>query len=273
MEPIKIKAGYIRHRWPEKPGLTIYRPHGIEEYLFLHLWNPFVIQLNGETIITKPHACLIYRSKTPQIYNSPESSTQDWFRMSGDVEKLLSKYGLEVNKIYYPKNYGFITSLTRKMELEITVENEHHVELCDSYINNLFILLSREISTTKSSNDILNSQTKEQLKKLRFMLAMDYDKKWTISSMAKAINLSSSYLHSTYKKYYGISPMQDLITIRMHQATVLLTDNTKSINEISEALGYPSPSQFIRQFTKTVGISPLKYRKSTLSSARRNEIE
>ena len=35
----------------------------------------------------------------------------------------------------------------------------------------------------------------------------------------------------------------------------------KSINEISEILGYPSPSQFIRQFTKTMGISHHRYRK------------
>ena len=264
---IRLKARYIRHRWPEKPGLSIYRPNGIDEYLFLHLWNPFKIRLNEKTIITKPHACLIYHNKTPQIYSSKEASTQDWFRMSGDVEEILAKYGLETNKIYYPKNYSFITSLTRKMELECAIENKYHTELCNSHLNNLFIQLSREISSSSNSNEILNSQTKEQLKKLRSILALEYDKKWNIADMATAINLSPSYLHATYKKYYGISPLQDLINIRIHQATILLTDDKKSISEISETLGYPSPSQFIRQFTKTIGISPLKYRNFTISSA------
>lgn len=261
MDAVKIFPGYIRHAWPQKAGMSIYRPHGIDEFLFLHFWNSFQIEIDGQTITTNPHACIIIGSGTPQIYQSKEASTHDWFRMTGDVASFLEKYGLKTNTIYYPPNFSFITSLTRKLELEYTVTNDFHDELCDCYLNNLFILLSREISSTKSINEILNSQTREQLKKLRFQLALDYDKKWTITSMANFVNLSPSYLHATYKRYYGISPMQDLIAIRMQQAAILLGDDNKSINEISDVLGYPTPSQFIRQFTKSMGVSPHKYRK------------
>lgn len=265
MELVRIKSGYIRHSWPEKPGLTINRPRGISEYLFLHFYTSFEIIIDGEKIQTKPHACIILKKQTPQFYYSREESTHDWFRLEGDVESLLARYGLKTNTIYYPKNYSFITSLTRRMELESLSEKEFHEELCNSHLNNLFIQLRRE-TTEKITKDVLNPETIEQLKRLHFTLILNYDKKWTIEAMAKEISLSPSYLHATYKKYYGISPIQDLITIRTHQATVLLTDNTKSIREISEAIGYSSTSQFIRQFTKSIGISPLKYRKLTYST-------
>ena len=122
---IKICPNYIRHSWPEKPGMTINRPNGINEYLFLHFWNSFEIELNGETIITKPHACIIFKKNTPQNYHSSEPSTHDWFRMVGNVEELLNKYNLKCNEIYYPKNYNFIPSLVRKMEVENTTKKAH----------------------------------------------------------------------------------------------------------------------------------------------------
>lgn len=263
---IKICTNYIRHSWPEKPGMTINRPNGISEYLFLHFWNSFEIELNGKIITTKPHACIIYKKGTPQNYHSNEASTHDWFRMVGNVEELLKKYNLECNVIYYPKNYSFITSLVRKMEVESTTKNKYHTQLCDIYINELLTLLSREVYLENTSNTTINPQTKEQLKHLRLQLSLHCDKRWNISSMAKLINLSSSYLFASYKKYYGVSPMQDLIAIRMQHALTLLNGTNKTINEISEELGYPNSSRFIKQFTKNVGISPNKYRQSNQTS-------
>ena len=260
LKTVKIKSGYIRHRWPMKADFSIYRPIGIPEYLFLHFYTPFEIKLGDKTITTKPHACIIIEKHTPQIYRCSEKSVHDWFRLEGDVEALLATYGLRTNTIYYPKNYSFITSLTRRMELESREKKEYYEELCGSHLNNLFIQLSREISN-KASSESLNPETVDQLKKLRFTLACNYSKKWTIDSMAKEISLSSSYLHAAYKKYYGISPMQDLITIRIYEATSMLSSDTKSIREIADELGYPSTSQFIRQFTKSIGVSPLKYRR------------
>ena len=265
---ITFKPGYIRHSWPEKPGLSIYRPNGTFEYSFLHFWNSFEINLNGKTFKTKPHACIIFKKGTPQIFSSEEASTQDWFRMRGDVEEIIHKYGIEFDTIYYPKNYDFITSLTRKMELEFTVKGKYFSELCNAYLDQLFIELSREISTEQTSISV-NSQTKEHLKTLRLQLSLEYDKKWCIDDMAKFVNLSPSYLYATYKRYYGVSPMHDLIAIRMQQAMTLLNDSQKTVNEIAEILGYPNSSHFIRQFTKYKGISPLKYRQRNLIEDRR----
>ncbi len=271
MDSIKIRSGFIRHSWPEKAGLQIYRPNGVDEYLFVHFWNPVQINLNGEIINTNPHACIIINRGTPHIYCWNEALTQDWFRITGNVPAFLDMYGLKTNTIYYPKNYSFITSLTRKLELEDTVENSYSDELCACYLNNLFIQLARELAPNQNQFKLLNTQTKNTLKKLRYQLSLEYDKKWTISSMAEFVNFSPSYLHATYKNYYGVSPIQDLITIRMQQATILLSDNNESVNEIAEMLGYPNTQQFIRQFTKSMGISPLKYRKSALRKIENEE--
>lgn len=258
---LRIRPGFVRHNWPEKAGKNIFRPNGIEEFLFLHFWNSFEIELNGQIIKTAPHACIILKKGTPQNYRWDEPATQDWFRVVGDVETVLNNYNIKTDTIYYPKNYSFITSLTRKIELECTIADTYSLEICNNYLNNLFILLSREISSVNQVvASSLNIQTKEQLRKLRFEFSMNYSKKWTVQDMADFINVSPSYLHATYKSYYGVSPIQDLINVRMQQAAILLSDPDKTVTEISVLLGYPTSQQFIRQFKKNMGVSPLTYR-------------
>ncbi|MBO5200645.1 MAG: DUF4838 domain-containing protein [Clostridia bacterium] len=265
---VSIAPGYIRHAWPEKAGFSIYRPNGIPQYSFFHFWNSFEIVLDGKVIKTEPHACIIYKAGTPQIYKCDQPAIHDWFRMTGDVEGLMHKYGLSFNTVYYPQQHDFITSLTRKLETENTVKDEYYKELSFNRINELFILFARAVSPDSQGGGAVNSRTVEQLKTLRRQLSLEYDKKWTISDMAKFINLSESYLYASYKRYYGVSPMQDLISIRIHQAITLLNDSDMPINEISEKLGYPSTSHFIRQFTKVNGTSPLKFRNNVLVSDR-----
>lgn len=249
----------IRHSWPEKPSFKVDRPIGTNEYVFLHFWEPFDITINAKVYKTSPHACIIYKPGTPQLFGCENASTQDWFRIIGNLDEIMDNLHLSFDTLYYPKNYDFITSLTRKMEIEYSAKKEYYKEICNSYLSELFIHLSREVSINQPQSS-LNSQTREQLKLLRHRLCLEYDKKWNIAEMANLINLSPSYLYSAYKRFYGVSPMHDLISIRTQHARTLLNDSKKTVNEIAELLGYSSTSHFVRQFTKTEGISPLKYR-------------
>ena len=95
---------------------------------------------------------------------------------------------------------------------------------------------------------------------MRHRLCYDYDQNWTVESMADCIGLSPSYLHATYKQFYKISPIKDLIAIRMERAKSILFRTELTISEISRQLGYANTSHFIRQFTQNEGISPAKYR-------------
>ncbi len=257
-----MKVVKIGFSWPEPEGFKVVRPNGIPEYHFLHFWDSFEIILNGEKICAEPHACIIYKPNTPQYYSCKSESTQDWFRVVGNMDKAMQKYGLCYNTVYYPENYGFITSLTRKMEFELTSCDHHYSEMCDSYLNEFLILLSRGTSPKEDKSNI-NSETRAQLIRLRRQIQREYNKKWTIEDMANFINLSPSYLHASYKRFFGTSPLNDLILVRVERARVMLSDTKKSVNEIAVMLGYNNPSHFIRQFTKKEGISPYKYRQQT----------
>jgi len=259
-----LKPTKIRHAWSEHKDFELFRPNGtLNEYIFLHFWNPMRILYKGNNITTFPNACIIFSPGTPQHFGSHEETIHDWVHITPDVAELLDKYNIETDRIYYPKNHGFITDIIRRIEVESRSEGMYSDMICDCLIRELIIRLARAVNS-KSDTERLNRQSKEQLKQLRRMLHFDYAKRWDISDMAKCINISPSYLHSAYKKLYGVSPMQDLINIRIEQAKSMLAESQKSIADIAREVGYTSSTHFIRQFSKNVGVSPLKYRQNNL---------
>ncbi|MBE6619145.1 MAG: helix-turn-helix domain-containing protein [Ruminococcaceae bacterium] len=256
-----MKVVDVKHAWT-KDDLLIDRPSGFENmYIFLHFWDAMLVYSEGETVPTDANACIVYAPGEKQFATAKESWQHDWVIVTSDVKELIDKLDLKTGKVYYPKNYKLLTEIIRKIEKEYTSRDEYSDDICECLITELFTVLVRETS----GNDFqagLNRQTKEQLERLRKVLRVDYTKQWSIDDMAKYINISPSYLYAVYKKLYGVSPMQDLINIRMQQAKKMLSETQRSKREISEWLGYSYPSHFVRQFTRNVGVSPLKYRQN-----------
>ncbi len=259
-----MKVTKIRHAWREDADFGIYRPHGtLNEYVFLHFWNPMQMFYRGEMITTFPNACIILSPSEAQQFGCKDACIHDWMHISEDVGAVLSEYEIEANCIYYPRNHEFITDIIRRIEVESKTGDTYSEDLCACLVRELLVRFAREVHSEADAKS-LNGQTREQLRKLRRILHFDYMRNWEISEMAKYINVSPSHLHSAYKKLYGVSPIQDLINIRIQQAKSMLSETQRSVSDIASALGYASATHFTRQFTKIVGISPLKYRQSNL---------
>lgn len=246
----------IGHTWPE-----VIRPSSHDGYIFLHFWEPFELVLKGQTVKTEPHALIIYRTgmDMPRFCGCTDDTALDWFCVSGELGELFEKHELELNRVYYPKNYEFITTFSRKLEAELSSKKEYYREICELYFNEFLILLSREISSARAQSDI-DPKTREKLSLLRCRLNLEYNKRWSITDMARVISFSPSYLHAAYKRMFGVSPINDLINIRIRQGKALLRESKLTVNEIAAYLGYSNTSHFIRQFTNREGTSPYKYR-------------
>ncbi len=266
-----MKVIDTKHAWI-KDDLLINRPNGLKDmYLFLHFWNHMQLSSNDGEMFTQPHACIIYAPGERQFATGQKSWQHDWVIISPEIKTVIDKFGIETGKVYYPKNYKFITEIIRKIEIEHTTRDEYSDAICECLLTELFTIFARELGEN-DANRGLNRQTRVQLNHLRNILHINYTKKWNINDMANYIHLSPSYLYSAYKKLYGVSPVQDLINIRMQQAKTMLTESHRSIKDISEWLGYTYPTHFIRQFTKNVGVSPLKYRQNNLLEHRNDFI-
>jgi len=83
----------------------------------------------------------------------------------------------------------------------------------------------------------------------------------SVEWMARYMDLSKSYFQHIYKKTFGVSPMEDCILSRVERAKYKLKNYSYNITQISEELGYKDADQFIKQFKKHTGTTPLQYRK------------
>ena len=91
-------------------------------------------------------------------------------------------------------------------------------------------------------------------------------REWTIDKMAAEISLSRSRLQHLYSDTFGVSISRDIITSRMEKAKDYLKNPELSINEISQLVGYSTPSYFNRQFKAAFGETPTQYRERYLTT-------
>lgn len=83
----------------------------------------------------------------------------------------------------------------------------------------------------------------------------------TINDIASNVGVTTNYLANIFKEEVGLSPKQFLTNIRITRACNLLRVNRYPIKEISKQVGYPNQLHFSSAFKKTIGVSPLDYRR------------
>ncbi|QOP41401.1 AraC family transcriptional regulator [Sulfurimonas marina] len=83
-----------------------------------------------------------------------------------------------------------------------------------------------------------------------------FNEKLNINTLAKSIDMSESSLYQHFKTITTLSPIQFQKKLRLEEAKRLLQLQNKEISEVAFAVGYESPSQFSREFSRMFGLSP-----------------
>ncbi|MGL1892878.1 MAG: AraC family transcriptional regulator [Spirochaetaceae bacterium] len=86
----------------------------------------------------------------------------------------------------------------------------------------------------------------------------------TVSDCAKFCNLSESYLRKVFSNFYGMSPRDYIVNMRLQYAKELLHYPEFSITDVALACGYESIHSFSKIFKKINGLTPSSYRMGLL---------
>lgn len=86
---------------------------------------------------------------------------------------------------------------------------------------------------------------------------------------AREIHLIPNYdsLRHAFRKAFGCSPREMLLSLRIQQAKNMLLETSRSIKEISLCLGYQRQHEFARAFHQQVGVSPTEWRANPIRSS------
>ena len=90
----------------------------------------------------------------------------------------------------------------------------------------------------------------------------------TLEELAGSVNLSSSRLHQLFKVETGHPPARYFRLLRMRETKRLLETTFLSVKQIMARVGATDESHFVRDFKKTHGLTPAKYRQRFLRGRR-----
>ncbi len=81
-----------------------------------------------------------------------------------------------------------------------------------------------------------------------------------VADLARAAGLSQAYFSREFRRTFGESPHQYLLTRRLERAASLLRSTDRPVTEICFAVGLNSLGSFTTSFGRVFGLRPLAYR-------------
>lgn len=89
-----------------------------------------------------------------------------------------------------------------------------------------------------------------------------YGEALTVGDLAAVAGLSPAHFSREFRRTFGETPHQYLLTRRLERAAALLRDTDRSVTEVCFAVGLTSLGSFTTSFRRVHGLTPTAYRAS-----------
>lgn len=247
-----------------KELVTINRPHGTNDFVLILFKNPVFILSNRKLQRFDENTCILYPPNATQYYTkSGEKYVHSWVHFAPQNPDLFKQINFPFNIPFHVVPSQELDNAFSLLEQEYFAKSYNWEELSSCILHEIILRLQRG---SNNQNDTSLSSHKihllDDFKNLRLYINKHLHHSWTIKKMAQKVNLCPSRFSILYKEFFEISPMNDLINMRIQQAQHLLLSSDATLPTISELCGYESEYHFIRQFKQKVGCTPRKYSKN-----------
>jgi len=219
--------------------------------------------IGGRQYITKKGDLLIYNNGVlHDEYGGSDTNVSVYCCGITDVELA----GLPRNHLV-PKEQSYvlhsgehasnIETLLEMMYSQVSEEKPGAEEVC-SYLIRVLITFILQIP---QENFVLSkSEESVLINNIKSYIDEHYQGDINLNFLSERFHISSYYLIHVFKKSTGFSPIQYMIRRRIGEAQSLLINTNESVTKIAGMVGYDNTSYFTTLFSKTVGMSPKKYR-------------
>lgn len=100
----------------------------------------------------------------------------------------------------------------------------------------------------------------EQISPVLRLIHGDPARAWTLGELAKAAGMSRTSFAARFKASAGVAPLAYLTSWRMRLAQRVLREETTSVSQLGQSLGYATESAFSHAFKRVTGSAPRTYR-------------
>ena len=155
-----------------------------------------------------------------------------------------------------------ISGCMRNILREMEQKNTGYEDVCQAYMEILIIRLMRSTALSVPTEPQTISANR-QCAAVRRYIDLHFKEALTLEQLAEEGHMNKYYLSHAFKREYGVSPINYMISRRIEESKYLLAETDLSLSQIAQLLGFSSLSYFSQVFRRTQAITPMEYRQST----------
>ena len=153
---------------------------------------------------------------------------------------------------------GCLRNILREMEQK----NTGYEDICQAYMEILVIRLMRSTAlAVQTATQAISGN--RQCAAVRQYIDLHFKEPLTLEQLAEEAHMNKYYLSHAFKREYGISPINYMISRRIDESKYLLAETDLSMSQIAQLLGFSSLSYFSQVFRRIQASTPMEYRQST----------
>ena len=158
-----------------------------------------------------------------------------------------------------------MASCLRNILREMEMKQPGYEDVCQAFMEILIIRLMRSTGLSLPSETSAVS-TNRQCAAVRRYIDLHFKEALTLEQLAEEGHMNKFYLSHAFKREYGVSPINYMISRRIEESKYLLAETDLSMSQIAQLLGFSSLSYFSQVFHRTQSISPKEYRQRQKSA-------
>lgn len=191
----------------------------------------------------------------PQIKMSSYCVGIDGVRILGLSENCLTQDGC-CPVIKAGEHAGALESMFELIYTQLAEERDGAEELCHHLTRALIV---RIVQLSKNSS-VMPSDEHALAERIKKYIDRHYGEDISLKTISEQLNISQYYLAHVFKRATGYTTTQYIVRRRVGEAQSLLIGTNERVTRIAMMVGYDNPSYFNSIFTKSVGMSPRRYR-------------
>ncbi len=179
------------------------------------------------------------------------------FRSFNSSDYILSNDKI-IQTLYFMHN--IILSHIATLPVPIKIQNDIDYNNCSSLekLYDAFINFIEDIVNQINALDD-NSQAASFAEILSYTHEHFCDNEICLDVVAESCNVATSFVSKVVKECTGMNFPAYITYLRIEKAKLLLEENTMTVNQISEEVGYTYPYYFVKKFKSLEGVTPGQY--------------
>ena len=145
--------------------------------------------------------------------------------------------------------------------MEIIAVNESYSPDSDVLTSKLIVDVLTLALTAENTESDSGTSLEHKLSAVHDYIEANFCEELTLDGLSSAFYISRYYLAREYKKIYGKTIFQHIISLRLDYGKQLLRSSDRSVEEISQLCGFSDQNYFARQFKKQENLTCIAYRK------------